>query len=988
MASAYSITTYKDPEKLDISVLGKAMQYKQQNYDQNVNEVQQLVNQYAGVDLLKDVDKEYFGQRLNTIVKYVNESGTRDWSKKSVANDIQSYVSGALDENVINAISSTKSYQNQMAKIEEIKKSKPESWSQQNQEFATQDLQRYLSTTEAGDKYQAREYVNYKDVQKHILDNSKLLKEYGVEYRFEPIGGNGYFTRIGKKERIEPETAKEFLNMLMTPDMKNQLSIDGWYTFRGTETDDLKAKYDAKLDATVEYNNKRKSELNLALLSAKPSERAQIQQNISLLDRNNSTISDQKQQPINRTLLVNDLYAGDFYNKNVSFLSYDRVVDSFIDNSGFQMTQFQHNVNMDNWNANQKLNEFNYKTQQDAFDNQMKVEDLKLKQATAGKIKDANGNYIDDPNVSYNNSIINVDGVNALTDQETPDGFIQATEENAANSAQVNETVVSEVEQLLASKQNSKLAEKVKGRTPRDLAWEMVNSPSKSTVLYDLLSTNGQTIIDKTRGTVSALRTANENLKPIREDALKFVYALESENTKPDTKDLIDIANNGYIINNKGEVVKGTSVNNKKDNYAHATKVIGVYNSMLSGGNLSASKKAQIESLILTEINSIKDDNGKKLSPQKSRDIYNKIVYRESEKGFLETSAELAGAVTIPGIGLKLRDVVAGAALSTQAIFNKVGDTKKFTFGTDIANRALNTSDQNNGYNQRTVLSSLGTGAANKLRQNEDIYSLGAKDIDVKKLGFTPDEMRKRFDTHMDAVTTKLSDYTYQLNKTVNMSLTTDVGKKMIPSLQSLLPVGANIEKDSNVQIVINQKTGVADLTLSLKNGKEYEPTTIPVNVANLPPAVLNSVNLQDQNRTYAATNPYATPYRKSIELENNIGDYMERIDYMPEKDRYNAMKNPPLTKEDMFNKFKTTYGEELVEKNKEKINEILNRPIEISTEALNGKWSVIARQNGKLIDMSPGTEEVYNKDLMNQQSEALATQIILESITKVMQNK
>lgn len=979
MASAYSITTYKDPEKLDISVLGKAMQYKQQNYDQNVNEVQQLVNQYAGVDLLKDVDKEYFGQRLNTIVKYVNESGTRDWSKKSVANDIQSYVSGALDENVINAISSTKSYQNQMAKIEEIKKSKPESWSQQNQEFATQDLQRYLSTTEAGDKYQAREYVNYKDVQKHILDNSKLLKEYGVEYRFEPIGGNGYFTRIGKKERIEPETAKEFLSMLMTPEMKNQLSIDGWYTFRGTETDDLKAKYDAKLDATVEYNNKRKSELNLALLSAKPSQRAEIQQNISLLDRNNSTINDQKQQPVNRTLLVNDLYAGDFYNKNVSFLSYDRVVDSFIDDSGFKMTQFQHTVNMDQWNANQKLNEFNYKTQQDAFDNQMKVEDLKLKQATAGKIKDANGNYIDDPNISYNNSIIAVDGSTVLGDEEIPDGFIQATEENASNSAQVNETIVSEVEQLLAQKQNSKLAEKVKGRTPRELAWEMVNSPSKSTVLYNLLSTNGQTIIDKTRGTVSALRTANENLKPIREDALKFVYALESKNTKADTKNLIDIANNGYVINNKGEVVKGTSVNNKKDNYAHATKVIGVYNSMLSGGNLSASKKAQIESLILAEINNIKDDNGKKLSPQKSREIYNKILYKENVgDGFDRVNKLFA---TMPVIGAFSEFV----AKSVQIDLNNLSGGKDFTFADRYGKYREEASKDN--YNTRSLFNDRYSGN-NMHKHNKDIYSLGETDIDVKKLGFTPNEMRKRFDTHMDAVTSKLSDYTYQLNKTVNMSLTTDVGKKMIPSLQALLPVGSNIEKDSNVQMVINQKTGMADITLSLKNGKEYEPTTIPVNVANLPPAVLNSVKLQDQNRTYAATNPYATPYRKSIELENNSKDYMERIDYMPERDRYNAMQNPPLTKEDMFNKFKTTYGEEIVEKNKKEINDILNNPIDISTEALNGKWSVVARQNGVPIYMSPGTDEIYNKDLMNQQSEALATQLITEAITKVMRKK
>ena len=147
MATAYKIDTYRDPVQLDISsTLGKASTYLQQNYDVNTMQTQQLINQYSNTDLLKDIDKEYLGDRLKSIVNYINESGTRDWSRKNITNEIQSYVSSAIDDKVLNAVASTKSYRKQIEEIENIKKTKPELWSLQNQEFATADLNRYLSS--------------------------------------------------------------------------------------------------------------------------------------------------------------------------------------------------------------------------------------------------------------------------------------------------------------------------------------------------------------------------------------------------------------------------------------------------------------------------------------------------------------------------------------------------------------------------------------------------------------------------------------------------------------------------------------------------------------------------------------------------------------------------------------------------------------------------------------------------------------------------
>ena len=235
MASAYTnITTYRDPAQIDLSSTFKAQAYKQQNYDVNTALTQQLINQYAGTDLLRDIDKQYFGERLNTLVKYINESGTRDWSRKSVANEIQNYVSTALDKNVMNAIASTQSFRKQQAEIEDIKKNKPDLYSMQNEWFATQDYERYMKSGVVGDTYRAQSYVPYTDITKEILKNADFYKQFGAEVRYDPIGGNAFFTQLGKTETLSPEEAKktimEGLSKVDLPDeedMGEMLPMDG-----------------------------------------------------------------------------------------------------------------------------------------------------------------------------------------------------------------------------------------------------------------------------------------------------------------------------------------------------------------------------------------------------------------------------------------------------------------------------------------------------------------------------------------------------------------------------------------------------------------------------------------------------------------------------------------------------------------------------------------------------------------------------------------
>ena len=988
MASAYSITTYRDPEKVNLDSTFKAQAYKQQNYDQYTTQMQQLINQYAGTDLLRDVDKQYFGERLNTLVSYINESGSRDWSRKSVANELQNYVSNAIDDNVVAAIGSTRAYRDQMTKINTIKEKNPELWSVQNEEFATQDLNRYLKSGKVGDSYKAREYINYKDVQKHILDNAKTLKEFGVEYHHDPIGGNAYFTRIGKSERIAPEVAKQYVDMMLTPEMRTQLAVDGWYTYKDVKEEDIKSKYYSKIDANLEYSDKRLGELKLAQLSATTEKKAAIQQEIDQILSHKSEYTDRRNNnKISTGAMITDMYTNDFYDKNTSFLSYDRLIDTYVDDSGFKIADFTHRVNTDNAKAAMEANKFNYQIQRDSIGDMKDVAKMDLEYKKIGYKPDGNGSYILDPDSPLNPmSAANLpltDVAKELGEEEVPDGFIIADSEHSENAKVINSTVSKEIDKILADPKNSKLAQELgvsKANTSKGYAWLAVNSPEKAKVLYNLLSDESKFAVDKARSSTQALRAIDPHLNKVRENAKTYISGIEA--SSQNDKKMFDVANNNLVINEKGDVVSGSILNgNRKDNFAETTKFIGFYNSMLASGGLNKEEEAKYKRLILNEIRNTKDNKGNRISPEKAADIYNKMLYREKAN----TVGSTVMAAFHGGFGSILKYPVKAA----EWLANTVSDSNDFTFGTEYEKDVNNTVTDT--YNSRGTDSRISNSIANKFRVNEDIGSIGDSDIKLAT-GVTASKLLEDNRNQLRAASEKLTNYTKSFNKAVNVSMGTKIGQAMLPYIQSVLPVGTNIEKDSNLQMVIDPKTGLASITASVKDGKEYSVQTFEgINMANLPPQVLQNIKTQEQNKIYTASNPHAVKYSDEVEVPTSSDEYSKKLELLPEMERYKAWQdfknNPFATQEGILNHVKTVYGEEIVTKNAEALTKIISTPVEIQTEAFGDQWSLVGRQNGNIVYISPPMGEVYDRNLISQQSEKLASEIIQNKIKEVITN-
>jgi hypothetical protein len=245
---------------------------KQAQYEQGVQKIQQSIDNVAGMDVLRDVDKNYLQTKLNELGNNLKYVAAGDFSNFQLVNSVSGMAKQiGRDETVQNAVSSTAWYRKQAQEMESAVKSGKSS--QSNIWDFNEKANRYISSTDLKDKFTDR-YTQYTDVKKKALEAIKLLhpklQQYDVP--FEVVNGKVNTRKIAdamqryKIEGIDEGQIKQAISATLTPDDINQLSIDGRYQFRGVTSDQLveraTSQYRANKDesiATISFlNNKKK----------------------------------------------------------------------------------------------------------------------------------------------------------------------------------------------------------------------------------------------------------------------------------------------------------------------------------------------------------------------------------------------------------------------------------------------------------------------------------------------------------------------------------------------------------------------------------------------------------------------------------------------------------------------------------------------------------------------------------------------------------
>lgn len=263
MASYTDIIPKFNPyiSQLPVEAMVSVGMEKQRRYDEGIQKIQTQIDNIAGLDVIRDVDKAYLQSKLNELGNNLKTVAAGDFSNFQLVNSVGGMVTQiGKDPTIQNSVSSTAWYRKQMSEMEKaISEGKS---SVQNQWDFNQKANSWLMSPNVGASFRER-YTPYTDVNKKWVDALKSinpnLKEVDIPYELDPITGQPNYQKIAaamqrvSTEKVSASQIENVLRATLTPDDLNQLAIDGRYQFRGYDTPEklgvfAESKYKSQLE--------------------------------------------------------------------------------------------------------------------------------------------------------------------------------------------------------------------------------------------------------------------------------------------------------------------------------------------------------------------------------------------------------------------------------------------------------------------------------------------------------------------------------------------------------------------------------------------------------------------------------------------------------------------------------------------------------------------------------------------------------------------
>ena len=250
-------------QQLPVDAMVQVGMYKQKQYDEGIQKIQTNIDNIAGLEVGRDVDKAYLQSKLNQLGNDLKGVAAGDFSNFQLVNSVNGMTNQIVrDPNVQNAVNSAAKRKQEYAFIEEARK-KGELNPSNEYVFKVKDSE-WANSTELGQSYNAR-YTPYKDVKKKAMEAIKALhpklQEMDIPFVMD-AQGNIDTSRIAdamirqKIEGIDENQIKQAIYASLDTADVNQLQIDAVYQFRGVDPEDLtnraKLNYDAQREKAIE----------------------------------------------------------------------------------------------------------------------------------------------------------------------------------------------------------------------------------------------------------------------------------------------------------------------------------------------------------------------------------------------------------------------------------------------------------------------------------------------------------------------------------------------------------------------------------------------------------------------------------------------------------------------------------------------------------------------------------------------------------------
>ena len=295
-------------QQLPIEAMVKVGMEKQQRYDQGLQKIQSQIDQVAGLDIVRDVDRQYLQSKLNELGSKLKTVAAGDFSNYQLVNSVAGMASSvAKDNNVLSSVQATAQYRKEQKFMEESRQ-KGESAIQNEYDFNAQ-ANRWINDSNVGAGFSGR-YRKYIDVDKKWLEVMKTLHsdllEQDIPYVKNLDGSINYGETAQAMQRMSKEgvSAEKIQNALrssLSPDELEQLNINGRYEFRNiTDPEQLAKLATSKTASAIAQNTKTIQDLQgaLKMYESDPDKYTKTEEGIKSLQEVNKTLTAEMNQEI------------------------------------------------------------------------------------------------------------------------------------------------------------------------------------------------------------------------------------------------------------------------------------------------------------------------------------------------------------------------------------------------------------------------------------------------------------------------------------------------------------------------------------------------------------------------------------------------------------------------------------------------------------------------------------------------------------------
>jgi hypothetical protein len=270
-------------QQLPVEAMAQVGMYKQQKYEEGVQKVQSYIDNVAGLDVIRDIDKGYLQSKLNQLGSKLKTVAAGDFSNFQLVNSVGGMATQIVrDPTIKNAVGSTAEYRKQVQKMNEDSE-KTGGSNIYNRDVFLQDANKWMNDKTAGSAF-GYQYTPHRDVFKKLVEVGKTvgIDSTIVQQLFKTDAKGNQLYENGKlqyndvmaetllKGKDKGKLLEAFQAGLDAGDYK-QLSINGKYELKGKTPEQLTAMLEQTFNSYQKNVILQKEKINDQILEIKSS---------------------------------------------------------------------------------------------------------------------------------------------------------------------------------------------------------------------------------------------------------------------------------------------------------------------------------------------------------------------------------------------------------------------------------------------------------------------------------------------------------------------------------------------------------------------------------------------------------------------------------------------------------------------------------------------------------------------------------------------